>query len=161
MNIKKIVKEYLPYVIILIVVILLRTYIVTPVTVDGSSMEETLYTNDVMLLYKLGSIERYDIVVATHNNKKIIKRVMGLPGDKIKCVSGILYINNEEDTSGYGYGDNKDFPEYILGEDEYFLIGDNRTVSLDSRYFGPVKKEDIEGKTNLIIFPFNRIGVVE
>ncbi len=158
---KKFIKEYLPYVVILVVIVLLRIYVVTPVTVDGNSMNDTLYTNDLMLLFKIGDIERYDIVVANHDNKKLIKRVIGMPNDKIKCVSGILYINNEEDTSGYGYGENIDFPEYILKEDEYFLIGDNRSDSLDSRYFGPVKKEDIEGKANFIIFPFNRFGFVD
>ena len=158
---KKFIKEYLPYVVILVVIVLLRIYVITPVTVDGNSMNDTLYTNDLMLLFKIGDIERYDIVVANHDNKKLIKRVIGMPNDKIKCVSGILYINNEEDTSGYGYGENIDFPEYILKEDEYFLIGDNRSDSLDSRYFGPVKKEDIEGKANFIIFPFNRFGFVD
>ena len=158
---KKFIKEYLPYVVILVVIVLLRIYVVTPVTVDGDSMNDTLYTNDLMLLFKIGDIDRYDIVVANHDNKKLIKRVIGMPNDKIKCVSGILYINNEEDTSGYGYGENVDFPEYILKEDEYFLIGDNRSDSLDSRYFGPVKKEDIEGKANFIIFPFNRFGFVD
>lgn len=158
---KKFIKEYLPYVVILVVIVLLRIYVVTPVTVDGNSMNDTLYTNDLMLLFKIDDIERYDIVVANHDNKKLIKRVIGMPNDKIKCVSGILYINNEEDTSGYGYGENIDFPEYILKEDEYFLIGDNRSDSLDSRYFGPVKKEDIEGKADFIIFPFNRFGFVD
>lgn len=158
---KKFVKEYLPYVLILLVIILLRIYVVTPVTVDGNSMNDTLYSNDLMLLFKVGNIERYDIVVANHDNKKLIKRVIGMPNDKIKCVSGILYINNEEDTSGYGYGENIDFPEYTLKDDEYFLIGDNRSDSFDSRYFGPVKKEDIVGKANFIIFPFNRFGSVD
>ena len=158
---KKFVKEYLPYVLILLVIILLRIYVVTPVTVDGNSMNDTLYPNDLMLLFKVGNIERYDIVVANHDNKKLIKRVIGMPNDKIKCVSGILYINNEEDTSGYGYGENIDFPEYILKDDEYFLIGDNRSDSFDSRYFGPVKKEDIVGKANFIIFPFNRFGSID
>ena len=158
---KKFVKEYLPYVLILLVIILLRIYVVTPVTVDGNSMSDTLYTNDLMLLFKVGNIERYDIIVANHDNKKLIKRVIGMPNDKIKCVSGILYINNEEDTSGYGYGENIDFPEYTLKDDEYFLIGDNRSDSFDSRYFGPVKKEDIVGKANFIIFPFNRFGSVD
>lgn len=158
---KKFVKEYLPYVLILLVIILLRIYVVTPVTVDGNSMNDTLYPNDLMLLFKVGNIERYDIIVANHDNKKLIKRVIGMPNDKIKCVSGILYINNEEDTSGYGYGENIDFPEYTLKDDEYFLIGDNRSDSFDSRYFGPVKKEDIVGKANFIIFPFNRFGSID
>ena len=131
---KEKIKEILPYIIIFVAVILIRTFIATPVIVNGPSMQETLHTND-----------------------KLIKRVMAIPGDKIKCVSGIIYVNNEE-VSNYGYGTSFDFPQIILGDDEYFLIGDNREDSLDSRYFGPVKKSDITGIANFRIFPFNKIG---
>lgn len=159
----KFIKELIPYVVIILVVILIRSFIVTPVTVDGPSMESTLYTNDIMVLYKFNknNIKRYDIVVFKHNNDRLIKRLIGLPGEKIKCVSGTIYINNEELSNEYGYGKNMDFSEVKLGEDEYFLMGDNREDSLDCRYFGPVNKADILGSTNLIIFPFNHFGMVK
>lgn len=157
---KKFIKELLPYAIILIVVVLVRSFIATPVMVSGPSMQETLYSNDIMILNKMVDINRYDIVVVKHNKDKIIKRLMGLPGDKIKCVSGTLYINNEE-VNQYGFGKNFDFPEVKLGSNEYFVIGDNREDSYDSRYFGPITRDKILGKTDLIIFPFKRIGKVK
>jgi len=155
---KKIIKELIPYVIILVVVVLIRTYLVTPVIVSGSSMEETLYNGDVLILNKVSKIERYDIVVADYQNEKLIKRVIGIPGDTVRCVSGILYVNNEEDTHGYGTTD--DFPLTTLKEGEYFLVGDNRENSLDSRIIGVIKEEDIEGIVNIRLFPFTKIGKV-
>ena len=157
MNMKKKIKELIPYVVILVVVVLFRTFIATPVIVNGPSMQETLHTNDFLILRKTKNINRYDIVVANNNGDKLIKRVMGIPGDKIKCVSGIIYVNNEE-VSNYGYGMSFDFPQVILGSDEYFLIGDNREDSLDSSYFGPVKASSISGVANFRIYPFNKVG---
>ena len=154
---KEKLKEILPYVIILVAVILFRTFIATPVIVNGPSMQETLHTNDILILRRTSKINRYDIVVANHNGDKLIKRVMGIPGDKIKCVSGTIYVNNEE-VSNYGYGTSFDFAQVILGENEYFLIGDNREDSLDSRYFGPVEKGNISGVADFRVFPFTKIG---
>lgn len=154
---KEKLKEILPYIIILVAVLLFRTYIATPVIVNGPSMQETLHTNDVLILRRTNKINRYDIVVANHNGDKLIKRVMAVPGDKIKCVSGTIYVNNEE-VSNYGYGTSFDFPQVILGDDEYFLIGDNREDSLDSRYFGSVKKSDINGIADFRLFPFAKFG---
>lgn len=154
---KEKIKEILPYIIILVAVILFRTFIATPVIVNGPSMQETLHTNDILILRRTSKINRYDIVVANHNGDKLIKRVIGIPGDKVKCVSGIIYVNNEE-VSNYGYGTSFDFAQVILGENEYFLIGDNREDSLDSRYFGPVEKSNISGVADFRVFPFTKIG---
>lgn len=154
----KLVKEVVPYVVIIVVVLLIRTFIVTPVTVDGPSMRNTLYDNDLMVLKKYDkNYERNEIVVFKRGKDRLIKRVIGLPGEKIKCVGGIIYINNEEYKDEYGVGETEDFKEYSLANDEYFVMGDNRGNSADSRIFGPVKKENIMGSTDLIIFPFNRI----
>ena len=81
----KIIKEVIPYIIILIVVVLVRTYLITPITVVGSSMDPTLHDKQMLLLskisYKLHDIERFDIVVIKKENEEIIKRVIGLPGE--------------------------------------------------------------------------------
>lgn len=155
----KVIKELIPYVVIILAVILIRVFIVTPVTVDGPSMNNTLFHGDIMVLNKMtkNNIKRDDIVVFKRGKERLIKRVIGLPGEKIKCVSGIIYINNEEYDNKYATGDTKDFEEVTIGNDSYFVMGDNRGNSLDSRYFGPIKKETILGTTDLIIFPFNHI----
>jgi len=99
------IKELLPYTIILVVVILIRSFIVTPIKVHGQSMYDTLEGNEIMLLYKFSDIKRFDIVVANliQDGKKVdtlIKRVYGLPGEKIKCENGLIYVNDKkiEDT---------------------------------------------------------------
>lgn len=155
-------KELLPYVLIILVVVLIRTFIITPVTVDGPSMNETLHNGEILFLKKFDkSYDRNDVVVFIKRGKqdeKLIKRVLALPGEKIKCVSGIIYVNNEEIDDSHAYGKTADFSEVTLDEDEYFLVGDNREVSYDSRYFGPVKKENIQGVTDFRLFPFNKFG---
>ncbi len=159
----KFIKELLPYIIIVVVVILIRTFIITPVRVSGDSMEKTLSNGYIMLLNKVSSVEREDIVVI---NKKfagddvIIKRIIGLPGETIKCEDDVIYINGKKFKDSHAYGITTDFEEVTLKEDEYFVLGDNRVVSNDSRYLGPVKKEYIEGTTDIIIYPFSKFGKV-
>ena len=157
----KFVKELIPYVIIIVVVVLIRSFIVTPVSVDGPSMNNTLYDKDVMLLNLFDkNYKRDDIVVFRMGSEKLIKRVVALPHEKVKCVSGIIYVNNEVyDDSAFANGKNSDFQEYILGDDEYFVMGDNRNNSKDSRYFGPINKKDILGKTHIVIFPFSHFKI--
>lgn len=155
----KFLKSILPYIIIILVVVIIRVFIVTPVTVDGPSMNETLHNGDVLLLKKFDkSFDRYDVVVFKRGNDRLIKRVLALPNEKIKCVSGIIYVNNEEIDDSNKHGNNVDFAEYILGNDEYFVVGDNRENSYDSRFFGPIKKDMILGVTDLRLYPFNRLG---
>ena len=164
-------KETLSYVFIIFVVLLIRTYIVTPVRVDGSSMFPNLADNDILLLKKYDkSIERFDIVVINHGKSKLVKRVIGLPGETIKInishvgnnvVSKIL-INGEEIDDPYGYEYMKDAGkaanEIQLGDDEYFVLGDNRNNSADSRIIGIINKKDIFGVTNFRLFPFSTFG---
>lgn len=158
-KVKKISKELLPYIIIIVVVVLIRVFIITPVTVDGPSMNETLHQGDVLLLNKLnkGNIKRDDIIVFKNGKDELIKRVLALPGEKIKCVSGIIYVNNEEYKDNHAFGKTNDFMEYSLKDDEYFVVGDNRENSYDSRYFGPIKKDVIKGIVSIRLFPFNNI----
>lgn len=162
----KILKEILPYAIILLVVILVRTFLVTPIKVNGQSMHDTLSGNEIMLLYRIGEIKRYDMVVAdlVVDGKKddtLIKRVYGLPGETIKCEDGVIYINDHKIEDPYATNLTSDFEAVTLGSDEYFLLGDNRSISLDSRIIGPVKRKDIEGRTNFVIFPFDKFGIVK
>ena len=160
----KILKELYSYIIIIIVVVLFRTFIATPVRVDGSSMDDTLANNDILILNKLdNNYERFDIVVINYNKTKLIKRIIGLPGENIEYIDNELYINGEIlkdiDTSR-----TKDFSLKELydvdkiPEDYYFVMGDNRGHSLDSRSYqvGLINKKDIVGTTSIRIFPFTK-----
>lgn len=160
---QKFLKEYVPYIVIIIVVILVRSYIVTPVRVNGTSMDNTLVHGEIMILYKRGTIKRNSIVVidkAVEGNN-IIKRIVGLPGETIKCEDGIIYIDERIYEDKYANGKTSDFSEIKLASDEYFVLGDNRKVSEDSRMLGPIKAKFIKGTTNFALYPFKRFGKVE
>lgn len=159
-KLKKIIKENYSYILIIVVILLIRTYIVTPIRVNGTSMYPTLKQNEIMILNKIGlksGIDRFDIVVVKTDNNRIIKRVIGLPGESVMYEDGKLYINGKYVEDSYSLSETKDFDNIVLKEDEYFVLGDNREVSKDSRMIGPVKKEQILGKTRLVIFPFTKI----
>lgn len=164
-TIKKIIKEYVPYVVVIILVLLFKQYFFAPVRVNGASMDNTLKDKEILLLniidYKLNdNIKRYDIVVIDNEGEFLIKRVIGLPGDIVRCIDSELYINDKKIEEDYIIGKTSDF-EVKVREGEYFVLGDNREVSLDSRYFGSFKKEQIKGKTTHILFPFNKFGKIE
>lgn len=160
----KIIKEILSYVIIIVVVILIRTFIGTPVRVNGTSMVPTLKEGEVLYLNKLAkSFDQEDIVVIDKKveGSAIIKRIIGMPGDKIKCINGVIFINDEKYEDNFGSGETSDFDEITLKDDEYFVLGDNRIVSKDSRVLGPIKEKYIEGTTSVVLFPFSKIGKVK
>ena len=157
----KFIKEAIPYLVIILVVVLIRTFLITPIIVQGSSMVPTFDGGEVMLLKKYDtSYERFDIVVINKNveGDNLIKRIIGLPGETIRYKSGNLYINDEVFDDDYAYGSTGNFQEVTLGDDEYFVMGDNREISLDSRILGVIKKSEIDGTAGIIIFPFNKIG---
>lgn len=160
-KIKKNIKELGPYILILIAVLTIRTFFITPIKVNGQSMYDTLDGTEYMLLNKMSKIERFDIVVVKANNDELIKRIYGLPGETISIENNTIYINDKKIEDAYAYGENNDFEKITLEEDEYFILGDNRAVSLDSRYIGPIKKNQIKGTADFIIFPFSRFGKVE
>lgn len=163
---KKILKELYPYVIIIVVVVLFRTFIATPVRVDGSSMDSTLKDGDILILNKLDkTYERFDIVVIDIDNYKLVKRVIGLPDETIKYVDNELYINDKkiedvvlERTSDFSLEELYDLEK--IPEGYYFVMGDNRNNSSDSRDYrvGLIKKSDIVGTTTIRLFPFTKIG---
>ena len=160
---KKFLKENLSFILIIIIVILIRCIVVTPVRVNGSSMSPTLEEKEVLLLYKLSSLEREDIVVISKDieGASLIKRIVGLPNEKIKCVNGTIFINDKKYDDKYGFGTTSDFDEITLKSDEYFVMGDNRIVSKDSRMIGPIKENFIEGTTSIVLYPFNKIGKIK
>lgn len=161
----KVIKELLPYIIVIIIVILIKIFIINPVKVDGDSMYATLYDGDIMLLnktsYWFNEIERFDIVVVNHNGKDLIKRVIALPGESVEFKDNKLYINGKYIEQSF-LNKNEITEDFVLTnikENNYFLVGDNRDISLDSRILGTFDKKDIKGKAIFTIFPFTRFGI--
>lgn len=157
---KKFIKENYIFILAIILIILLRLFVITPVKVDGTSMNNTLYENDILILNKVASYDRGSIVVVSKNveGSRLIKRVIALPGESIECKDGIIYINDRAYEDKFAFNKTKDFEKVVLKENEYFLMGDNRLVSEDSRVLGPINKKDIMGVCHIRLYPFNKIG---
>ena len=145
-----------------------------PFTVSGASMYPTLHNGDRMVLSKVGDIHRFDVVIlkAPDENVEYIKRVIGMPGDTIEMKSGVLYINGKKVDQPFINTEAlakqtvfmDDFTlESLTGESKvpegkYFVLGDNRGVSKDSRMIGFIDRSAIEGQAVFTIWPFGRIG---
>jgi len=155
------IKSLIPYVIIFIVVMLIRTFIVTPIVVSGPSMKPTLNGGELMILRKTKEFDRYDVVVVDIGSEEIIKRIIAMPGESISCEKGIIYINGRKQDEKYGSGITFDFDKVELDDDEYFVMGDNRQDSKDSRHIGPVKIDSMKGTTSLVLFPFSSFGNIK
>ena len=161
----KFIREIVPFIVVVICVLTIKQLIVTPIKVNGSSMNDTLYDGDIMLLdeisYRFSEIKRFDIVVAKYSNEYLIKRVIGLPGETISYKNEELYIDGKYIKEDFDHKITYNFDEVKLGKDEYFIMGDNRTNSLDSRVFGPVNIKNIRGKASVVFFPFDRLGSIK
>ena len=160
---KKIWNEIKDYIFIILAVVLIRTFIVTPAIVDGGSMDNTLENGQLVLInkfiYRFDDINRFDIVVINNDadSDKIIKRVIGLPNEIIEYRDNILYINGKKVEAEIGFIDTEDFIAKT-GENEYFVLGDNRPISKDSRMIGLIDEKDILGKAVYRIWPISKFG---
>ena len=163
-------KSIIPYIIVVVIVILLRTFIITPAMVDGDSMMPNLQNNNIVLLnklkYKLNGLNRFDVVVINHDGTKLIKRVVGLPGEHVEYKDNALYVDGFLIDENFKHDTTHDFKLESIGYltipgDMYFVVGDNRNNSLDSRVLGLMSKDEIIGKVNIRIFPLNKIGSVK
>jgi len=168
--------EYAIYVFILIFVLFIApNYIVEKVLIDGTSMENSLHDGEHVLIEKVSRYfngpQRFEIVVFTKTHgtyqKTYVKRVIGLPGESVQILGDRIFINGEELEEDFG----KDPMDYagiaaepiLLGEDEYFVLGDNRKVSVDSRdsKVGVVTKDELDGVIFLRVAPWSVFGGVE
>lgn len=162
----KIIKELIPYIIIVICAILIRTFVVTPVQVDGSSMYPTLEDNQVLILKKYDkSFERFDIVVIKYNQDKLVKRIIGLPNETIEYRNNNLYVDGKKISEPLKL-ETEDFSLQELGYSKipanyYLVLGDNRGNSKDSRIIGLINKKEILGTTNLRIWPIKKVGFIK
>lgn len=161
-KIRDYIKELLPYVLIVIIVILIKLFVVAPIRVNGPSMNYTLRDSDIMILdeisYKFKEIERFDIVVIHFEDEYLIKRVIALPGEEVEYQDNKLYINGKFIKEDFSHKKTEDFEKIKVPNNKYFVLGDNRTNSTDSRIIGFIDKKNIRGKTSLVIYPFNRFG---
>lgn len=172
-NARKLVKDWIiPIAIALVLASTVKGYALTRVDVDGPSMCSTLQNKDVMFEEKISKytndIKRGNIITFNSHDPirpSYIKRVIGLEGDVIEIKEGKVYLNDKELRENYlnpGTTTNEgDFlkinTKYTVPKDTVFVMGDNRAVSEDSRYFGPVKLKDIQGRVFLRVYPFNTI----
>jgi signal peptidase I len=145
-------------------------FIYQPVKVEGTSMmpgltdQERIFINKFTYRFGLGSIERGDTVVFTYprdTEKSYIKRVIGLPGDHVRIQSGQVYVNDhplQEDYVEADYRDDFSMREIVVPPDEYFVLGDHRNSSSDSRVWGNVPRHFIYGKAVFCYWPLNKMG---
>lgn len=172
-----IVKELLSLIIYIGIVVLICYFILNFVgcrsKVDGSSMNPTLEDKDNLwvdkLSYTFGDPKRFDIIIFNYDeNTTYVKRVIGLPGETVRIdQNGNIYINGKLLKENYGketiLNNGRAGSEVYLGSDEYFVLGDNRNNSIDSRWsdVGNVSREDIVGKVVLRIYPFKKFGLIK
>jgi signal peptidase I len=159
------------------IMIVFRFFVAEPFVVSGKSMEPNFHDNEYLIInkvgYRIGEPQRGDAIVFHYPKERsqyFIKRIVGLPGEKVKVEDGRVLIYNEEYPQGrvlnepYTASQNVTFgPNEVisLGSEEYFVLGDNRLQSSDSRVWGILPKKDIVGKAFVRIFPFNELGVIK
>ncbi|PYX95365.1 MAG: signal peptidase I [Acidobacteria bacterium] len=145
-------------------------FLYQPVRVEGTSMlpglqdQERIFINK--FVYKLEPIERGDIVVFHYPfdpSKSYIKRVIGLSGDRVRIVEGQVYVNSRPLKEAYvpgEYFDYRSLPEMSVPPNSYFVLGDHRSLSNDSRDFGPVAENYIYGKAVFVYWPMEKLGLL-
>jgi signal peptidase I len=158
----------------LVVSIVISAFIIIflyqPVRVEGTSMLPMLEDQDRLFInkiaYRVGDIHQGDVVVFQYprdHTKSYIKRVIGLPGDDIRIEHGRVYVNGKQLKEAYvpsRFTDDRSQPEMVLGPNRYWVMGDHRSISSDSRDFGPVDRDLIYGKAAFVYWPMEQVGVV-
>ena len=160
-----------------LIALVIRTFVFEPVKVDGASMNDTLANGEIMYISKLrytsfpwfngrvsvfGDPQRFDVVICRYPNRgwtNFVKRIVGVPGDTIAIVDGYLYVNGEKYdepyiNDEYRKGHFSYFPETTVGEGQYFVMGDHRNNSNDSRSIGTIDRSMIVGRVVQVLFPF-------
>ncbi len=169
-SIAKFMKEWVvPFVVVVLIALAIRTYVFAHIQVFNVSMQSTLYEGHRLfenkLIYRFSKPERGDIVVTNGPEypERLIKRVIGLPGETIDFADGHVLINGEpleEDyTQGFSGARSLKMP-LVVPDDAYFLMGDNREHSVDSRDLGPIPVSSIEGKASFRFWPIGQLGTL-
>jgi signal peptidase I len=150
--------------------VLIITFLYQPVRVEGTSMLPRLEDRDRLFInkfvYRISAIERGDVVVFHYPldpEKSYIKRVIAVPGDRLRIERGKVLLNGkllQEDYVPEEFRDTRSMSEMAIGPDTYFMMGDHRSISSDSREFGPVERDLIYGKAVFVYWPKRDAGVV-
>jgi len=150
---------------------LIIAFLYQPVRVQGTSMLPRLVDQDRLFInkfaYRIGDVKRGDVVVFLYpgdHTKSYIKRVIGLPGDDVRVDHGHVFVNGEELVEPYvatKYQDDRSVPELVIPPGEVFVMGDHRSISSDSRDFGPIDKKLIYGKAAYVYWPVRDSGSVQ
>ncbi|MBM7586466.1 signal peptidase I [Bacillus pakistanensis] len=163
----------------LIIFIVIRTFLFSNYVVEGESMMPTLKDGNKLVVnkigYQMGDLHRFDVIVFHANESEdYVKRVIGLPGDKVEYKDDELYINGKKQSESYLERYKKEFPgdkltgdftleeltgEKTVPEGKVFVLGDNRRSSMDSRYFGFIDEEQVVGKVNLRYWPLSEFDI--
>ncbi|MCM3572420.1 MULTISPECIES: signal peptidase I [Mesobacillus] len=161
----------------IVLAFVVRAFLMTPIEVKGASMEPTLHSQERMFVTKIGEPKRFDIVVfhATED-KDYIKRVIGLPGDRVEYKDDVLYINGkpydepylEENKKQVAHGpltgsftlSETPVGSDVVPEGHIFVLGDNRRDSRDSRHIGAVPIDSIVGTTKFVYYPFKKMKII-
>lgn len=162
---KEILEWALTIIIPVVAALLIHQYLFTFARVDGTSMLDTLHENNIMgvsrLHYRLNEPQRGEIITCNYpgeGNTLFVKRIIGLPGETIEIREGTVYIDGEPIAEDYlTRRDDQSMDPVTLGDDEIFVMGDNRPVSRDSRAVGPLTLDEIYGRVLFVAFPFNEI----
>ena len=145
-------------------------FVYQPVRVDGPSMQPLLQSEDRLIIsklaYRVGDVKRGDVIVFLYphdHSKSYIKRVIAVGGDNLRIDDGQVYVNGKELRERYvplRYEDERSLADIVIPPHEYWVMGDHRSISSDSRDFGPVERNLIYGKASFVYWPLDQMGVV-
>lgn len=155
-------------------VLVIRTFVAQPFVVDGASMEPTFHSGEYLIVdqisYEFNNPQRGDVIIFRYPaipSRFFIKRVIGLPGETLKIDGGKVFVKEKQSEEFKQVNEFyvsltniENSKEITLTEEEYFVMGDNRIASLDSRSWGPLNKDYIVGKAIIRLFPFNKIDLL-
>ncbi|MFD1778481.1 signal peptidase I [Fredinandcohnia salidurans] len=162
----------------LLIAFIIRVFFFTPAIVEGASMQPTLHDQNRMIVTKIGEPKRFDVVVFHATEEKdYIKRVIGLPGDRIEYKDDTLYINGIPYDEPYLENSKEELIDGpltnsftlretpvgsdVVPEGHLFVMGDNRRNSMDSRHIGAIPIDSVVGTTNLVVWPIKEIKILD